>query len=126
GKSVLAVRLGAALATSGRRVLLFDGAQNQGNLHILLGVHPTPRLEALLEGTAQPAELLVEIRNGLWLLPADSGAEALHALGPTDRARLHLRLSALSDGFDAVVVDSGPGAEGGLGAAARSAGRPLA
>ena len=91
GKSVLSVLLGTALAATGRRVLLFDGSQNQGNLHILLGVHPAPRLEALLTGAAQPADLLVEVRERLWLLPADSGTEALHALGPTDRARLHLR-----------------------------------
>ena len=109
GKSVLAVLLGVALAARGKRVLLFDGSQNQGNLHILMGVHPAPRLEALLR-----------------LLPADSGTEALHALGPTDRARLHLRLSGLYDGFDAVVVDSGPGVEGVVRAAATRATRLVA
>jgi len=126
GKSVLAVLLARALADTGRKVLLFDGSQNQGNLHILTGVRPGARLESLLAGTAQPADLLVEVRERLWLLPADSGAEALHALGPTDRARLHLRLSALTDGFDAVVVDSGPGVEGVVRAAATRASRLVA
>jgi flagellar biosynthesis protein FlhG len=126
GKSVLAVMLGVTLAARGRRVLLFDGSQNQGNLHILLGVHPAPRLEALLTGAAQPADLLVEVRERLWLVPADSGAEALHALGPTDRARLHVRLSGLYDGFDAVIVDSGPGVEGVVRAAATRASRLIA
>jgi flagellar biosynthesis protein FlhG len=126
GKSVLSVLLGVALAAEGRRVLLFDGSQNQGNLHILLGVHPGPRLESLLTGAVQPADLLIEVREGLWLLPGDSGTEALHALGPTDRARLHLRLSGLYDGFDAVVVDSGPGVEGVVRAAATRASRLVA
>jgi len=126
GKSVLAVLLGSVLAAAGRRVLLFDGSQNQGNLHILTGVHPGARLEAVLSGNAQPADLLVEVRERLWLLPADSGAEALHALGPTDRARLHLRLTALQDGFDAVIVDSAPGVEGVVRAAATRASRLVA
>ena len=126
GKSVLSVLLGVAMATEGRRVLLFDGSQNQGNLHILLGVHPAPRLETLLTGATQPADLLIQVRDNLWLLPGDSGTEALHALGPTDRARLHLRLSALSDGFDAVIVDSGPGVEGVVRAAATRATRLIA
>lgn len=126
GKSVLSVLLGNALAQQGRRVLLFDGSQNQGNLHVLLGVHPAPRLESLLTGAAQPADLLIHVRDNLWLLPADSGTEALHALGPTDRARLHLRLSALADGFDTVIVDSGAGVDGVVRAAATRASRLIA
>jgi flagellar biosynthesis protein FlhG len=56
-------------------------------------------------------------------MPADSGAERLHALGPVDRARLHLRLSGLYDGFEAVVVDSGPGIESAVRVATMRAGR---
>ena len=53
GKSVLAVLLANALARQGRRVLLLDGSQNQGNLHILLGVRPAAPLTALLDGEAE-------------------------------------------------------------------------
>lgn len=111
GKSVLSVLFAAELAHCGQRVLLLDGAQNQGNLHILLGVRPVGRLELLLTGDVRPEELLRPLGERLWLLPADSGAERLHALGPVDRARLHHRLSGLYDGFEAVVVDAGPGVE---------------
>jgi flagellar biosynthesis protein FlhG len=111
GKSVLSALLALELARTGRRVLLLDGAQNQGNLHILLGVRPAHHLEALLTGEVAAQELLRPLDEKLWLLPADSGTERLHALGPVDRARLHHRLSSLYDDFDAVVVDSGPGIE---------------
>jgi flagellar biosynthesis protein FlhG len=111
GKSVLSVLLAAALARCGRSTLLLDGAQNQGNLHILLGVRPAVRLGAVLTGEAEPEASLVPIAERLALLPADSGAEALYALGPLDRARLHRRLSALYDHYDAVVVDGGSGIE---------------
>jgi flagellar biosynthesis protein FlhG len=111
GKSVLAVLLAAAFAREGKRTLLLDGAQNQGNLHIYLGVRPTGSLSSVMTGDADPADLLVPIMDNLMLLPGDSGAEALYSLGTVDRARLHHRLSALYDAFDMVVIDGGTGIE---------------
>jgi flagellar biosynthesis protein FlhG len=109
GKSVLGVMLAAAFARAGRRTLLLDGAQNQGNLHILLGVRPAAPLSVLLAGEVRPEDLLVPVTGNLSLLPADSGDEALYTLGAIDRARLHRRLSTLYDAFDAVVIDGGSG-----------------
>jgi flagellar biosynthesis protein FlhG len=111
GKSTLAVATGAALARRGARVLLCDASQNQGNLHVLLGVRPAAPLEALLAGEVEPEALLVPLAPGLTLLPADSGHEAIYGLTAVDRARLHYRLSGLFDGFDAVLVDAPPGLE---------------
>jgi flagellar biosynthesis protein FlhG len=109
GKSVLAVLFATALVRDGRRVLLVDGCQNQGNLHILLGVRPAGRLEDLLTGEADLEQLPVDVGPGLRLLPADSGAESLYALSRVDRARLHHQLSSLYDDSETVVVDGGPG-----------------
>lgn len=109
GKSVLSVLFAAELTRSGRRVLLLDGAQNQGNLHILLGVRPRVKLGALLLEEIAPEQLLLPVADRLWLLPADSGAEVVHTLPAVDRGRLHCRLSTLYDRFDAVVIDAGPG-----------------
>ncbi len=111
GKSVLSVLLAQRLAAEGRKVLLVDGTQNMGNLHVMLGVRQGARLEDLLAEEVRAADLLVPLADGLSLLPADSGAESLYALGAVDRARLHHRLSGLYDDFDAVVVDAGPGLE---------------
>jgi flagellar biosynthesis protein FlhG len=111
GKSVLSVLCAERLAREGRRVLLVDGSQNQGNLHVLLGLARATRLEHLLSDAVAARSLLVPVHEQLWLLPADSGAESLYALASVDRARLHHRLSALYDDFDAVVVDAGPGIE---------------
>jgi flagellar biosynthesis protein FlhG len=111
GKSVLSVAVAREFARAGKRTLLLDGAQNQGNLHILLGVRPAAPLTALLAGDVTAADLLVPVAPGLSLLPADSGAETLYGLGAIDRARLHHRLSGLYDRFDAVIVDGGPGLE---------------
>ena len=123
GKSVLSVLLATALVRNGHRVLLVDGCQNQGNLHILLGVRPAGRLEDLLTGDADLEQLPVAVSPGLWLLPADSGAESLYALSRVDRARLHQQLSSLYGGFEAVVVDGGPGIDNVLRVASMSATR---
>jgi flagellar biosynthesis protein FlhG len=123
GKSVLSVLLATALVRKGRRVLLVDGCQNQGNLHILLGVRPAGRLEDLLTGDADLQQLPVAVSSGLWLLPADSGAESLYALSRVDQARLHRQLSSLYDGFEAVVVDGGHGIDNVVRVASMSATR---
>jgi len=111
GKSVLAIMLAAALARLGSRVLLVDAAQNQGNLHILLGLRQRAQLDDLLQGEAEPADLLVPVTDRLALVPAGSGADTIHGLTATDRARLHHRLTTLYSDYDAVVIDAGPGIE---------------
>jgi len=112
GKSIAAIAFAAELAAGGRRVLLLDGAQNLGALHVLLGVTPTATLESLLDTTMPPEALVAPIAPNLWLLPSESGSETLHGLTGTDRARLHRRLSALYDGFDVTVIDTGAGLDG--------------
>ncbi|MEP6571526.1 MAG: AAA family ATPase [Gemmatimonadota bacterium] len=111
GKSVVSVLLAAQLVEQGRRVLLVDGDQNLGSLHVLLGVRPVARLEEMLNDSIAPRDMLQPVGERLWLLPADSGAESLYAMGSVDRARLHHRLSTVYDGFDAVIIDAGPGIE---------------
>lgn len=112
GKSVISVLFANTLAQSGRRVLLLEGDQNRGSLHLMLGVKPAERLDGLVAGHVSPVDLLTPVTESLWLLPAASGAEALYALGATDRARLHQRLHGLYERFDAVVVDAASDLEG--------------
>lgn len=109
GKSLLAALLASAFARRGRRTLVVDGAQNQGNQHILFGVRPGRSLESVMQGRCTPRELLVTLDDHLDLLPADSGAEALYGLTSVDRARLHQRVAGLFGDYEAVFVDGGPG-----------------
>ena len=111
GKSIVSVLLASAIAERGAKVLLLDGSQNLGHLHVVLGVAPEAHLEQVMAGEIEPRGLLCHVTERLWLLPADSGAEGLYALAAVDQARLHHRLSTLYDDFDAVVVDAGPGIE---------------
>lgn len=126
GKSTISILLAMELAARGRRVLLFDGSQNQGNLHILLGVAPSRELVDLLSGESEPQALLRPISDGLWLLPSASGSERLQGYSPLDRARLYGCLSELFDSYDDIVVDAGPGYEAAVRAATMRASRLIA
>ncbi len=111
GVSVLSVLLASAIARTGSRVLLMDAAFNQGNLHVLVGRQPGLTLRSVISGEASPEELILPVDRNLWLLPAESGAEVMHALTPMDRARLHVRLAGLMDQYDVTIVDAGTGIE---------------
>ena len=126
GKSVLAVLLAAALSGRGRRVLLVDGNQNLGALHVMLGAQPRFRLEQLYLDSIAPADLIVPVGDGLWLLPGDSGAQALYGLTSVNRARLHYQLTTLYRDYDAVVIDADDTLEGAVRVATMGASRLIA
>lgn len=111
GKSIVATWSASILARSGLRVLLLEGDQNLGNLHVLLGLEPVARLETLLDGDVSPADLVLPVHANLWLLPGDSGAETLYGIGNVERARLHHRLTGLFNAYDAIVIDAAAGIE---------------
>jgi flagellar biosynthesis protein FlhG len=111
GTSLLSSLFACSLAREGRRVLLFDAAMPKGDLATLFGVRAPERPDAILSGTCDPGDWLRMVGERLTLLPAPGDEEALLHLGPTDRARLHLRISVLFDRFDVVVVDGGTGIE---------------
>ena len=125
GKSLLALGLAQVMAAEGCESLLVEGNQNLGSLAVMLGVRPAGRLEDLLDARADPVQLLTRVSEKLWLLPGDSGAEALYGLRPTEQARLHQRLSTVYSRFAAVVVDGGGGIESVVRVAAMRAGRLL-
>lgn len=121
GKSLVAAGLAAAAARAGRRILLVDGDQNLGNLHVLLGVRPGLTLRAVIDGHAGIEELLIPVTRNLHLLPATSGDDAVQGLGSTDRARMQRIISGLYDDYDAVIVDAGAGLDSAMRCAAMRA-----
>lgn len=109
GKSFVSATLALSLADRGHRVLLVDGDQNLGNLHVLLGVRPALTPEALLDDHVAAHDLAIGVAPNCWLLPADSGADVVQRLSPTDRARLHRRITALYRDYDLVIIDAAAG-----------------
>lgn len=108
GTSLVAALLGLTAAGEGRRVLLVDGTESYGALHLMLGVVPRHPLAALRGGRAGADELLTPVADGLSLFPG-GGADAPDAapLSVAERQILFRRVAELYDGHDLVVVDAG-------------------
>lgn len=107
-KTTTAITLAHGLARRGYRVCLVD-LDAQGNASIGLGRQPSPGLSRLLGGRATLAEVLVEARPDLWLLPGDTTTAELknELAGRAFREKILAR--ALADlTTDFVILDTGP------------------
>ena len=108
GTSVTAALLALAVAGEGRQVLLVDGTENYGALHLMLGVTPRHPLAALRGGEVDVEDLLTPVDESLSLFPG--GADDALAASPlthTERTLLFRRVHELHERFDLVVIDAG-------------------
>ena len=126
GVSLATALLGLAVAGEGRRVLLVDGTESYGALHLMLGVVPLHPLAALRGGAADAEELLTPVTETLALFPgggADAGGIA--PLSMAERQLLFVRVAELYERYDLVVVDAGSRLEAVLTACAGGVSRLL-
>ena len=114
GKTTTAINLAAALAETGRQVLLID-LDPQANATSGLGLDPTtPRrtVYELLSGEASIDEVAVTTAvPGLYLVPSEldlAGAEIELATLPDRETRLRTALADLAGGFGEVLIDCPP------------------
>lgn len=104
-KTTTAANLGGALAAIGRRVLLVDADPQTSLTKSLSGPVPADAtLYAWMRGTASGRT--VQIRDGLHIIPAESGILKLE--GKIGYDRLRGILSRL-EGFDYAIIDCPPG-----------------
>ncbi len=114
GKTTTALNIGAGLTRLGKRVLLID-TDAQAHLTYGIGIKAhelSKTVYELLQGAAEPAELMVE-RDGVKVIPASltlSGAEAELGKAP---GREFLLREALNRGntsraFDYALIDTPP------------------
>lgn len=109
GKSNLTLNLAFALNNQGARVLLMDCDFGLANLDVLLGITPNAHVQFLLDSNQSPEELVVQLADGLDLLPANSGI--LDTVEPMSRlpGMLAEKLSDFASGYDYVLMDIGAG-----------------
>lgn len=112
GKTTTAVNLAAALARSGRRVLLIDlDSQAHATLH--LGAEPSESgsiYDVLHDPTVAPSVVL-NVEERLDLLPAETdlaAAETELSQVPDRYERLRQAIDLLSDGYDDIMLDCPP------------------
>ena len=125
GKSSLAVNLGIALASAGRRVLLVDLSIGLRCLDLFLGVEDRVLFDVMdvLDGTCRPCDAILKQPEIplLSLLPAAQNRSAEEL----DGKRLRELCGILASEYDLIILDCPPGLEPVLPKAALAAGQGI-
>jgi flagellar biosynthesis protein FlhG len=109
GKSNVAANLAILGARAGQRVLIIDADLGLANVEILYGLKPRYHLGHLLEGDRPVKEILADGPEGVKVLPAGHGMQALTRLDEAQRLRLVSAIDQLEEDFDVVFIDVGAG-----------------
>lgn len=107
GKTTTAVNLAAAMAETGRDVVVVDFDLGMANVADFLEYENPPRtLHDVLAGEANPGEAVADAPGGFRVLP---GGTELEDFGKADPAKLRDVITTLRDHFDVVLLDTGAG-----------------
>jgi flagellar biosynthesis protein FlhG len=109
GKTFVSANLAAALARSGRRVLVLDADLGLANLDVLLNLYPKITLHDVFTGNATLAEAIVPAPGGFSVLLAGSGMVEYSRMTPEVRDRLQSVIAEVEPRYDHVILDTGAG-----------------
>ena len=109
GKSNVCANLSLALARRGRQVVLLDGDLGLANLDVLMGIRARLNLEHVVNGQCALEDIVVTAPDGVRLIPAASGSEAMAALDARQRAAIVAAFSELMVPVDVLLVDTAAG-----------------
>jgi chromosome partitioning protein len=111
GKTTTAINLAAGLARAEQRVLLID-MDTQGQAAKVLGLRPPAGLAEMVMDGLTPEQVLVEAREGIWLLAGGRSLAGLkRVIARKDfggEQTLAEALAPLDDRFDVVLLDTAP------------------
>jgi flagellar biosynthesis protein FlhG len=109
GKTNVTVNLGAAMADSGKRVMLLDADLGLANVDVMLGLNPAYNLSHVITGERTLEEVIVEGPAGLKIVPAASGVKRMAELKPEEHVGVIRAFSELSSDLDVLLVDTAAG-----------------
>lgn len=109
GKTWFSITLAHALARRGERVLLVDADLGLANIDVQLGLTPAHDLGGVVSGRVGLAAAICAGPDGMSILAGSSGSGALSLLDPAALDRLLSGLTAVSPGYDRIVLDLGAG-----------------
>ncbi|MDI3532570.1 MAG: flagellar biosynthesis protein FlhG [Synergistaceae bacterium] len=109
GKSSISANLALALGRLGKRVALLDADLGLANLDLLLGVTSRYNLAHVIRGERRLEEVLVEVDEGVLIVPGGVGMADIADLDPRRQLALIESLSVLDSMADVLIVDTGAG-----------------
>jgi len=108
GKTMVSANLATALAQH-RRVALLDADFGTANAALAFGLGHVPHIGDLLDGEASLDDVMVPVRQSLFLIPGGSGSAELANLNEWQFGRLVTVMEELDRRVDIIVVDVGAG-----------------
>jgi flagellar biosynthesis protein FlhG len=109
GKTFLAANLAAALARSGRRVLVLDADLGLANLDVVLNLAPKVTLHDVFTGKNTLSEATLQAPGGFSVLLAGSGMVEYSRMTPELREQLQRVIADVTPRYDHVLLDTGAG-----------------
>lgn len=109
GKTNVSVNLSAALAASGRKVMLLDADLALANVDVLLGLRTHYNLSHVLSGERTLEEVIIEGPSGMRIVPASSGITKMSELSSVEHAGLIRAFSELGQDIDVLMIDTAAG-----------------
>ena len=110
GKTNISVNFALALATRGKRVLLFDADMGLANVDVMLGIIPQFTLLHVLNGQKKLPEIIIEGPHGIRLVTSGSGGvQELADLNEVQRSKFLEALVELQHQSDFILIDTGAG-----------------
>ena len=109
-KTNISVNFALAMASRGKKVLLFDADMGLANVDVMLGIIPQFNLAHVLNGQKTLAEIVIEGPNGIKLVASGSGGvRELADLNDEQRTKFLNALLALQNQSDLILIDTGAG-----------------
>lgn len=109
GKTNVSVNLGVSLAAQGRNVILLDADLGLANVDIMLGLHPKYDLSHVLSGERTLEEIMCTGPQGMYVVPASSGIQAMAELSAAEHAGVIRAFSEISYSPDVLIIDTAAG-----------------
>jgi polysaccharide biosynthesis transport protein len=106
GKTSTVEGIAKAAARGDRRVLIVDGDMRMATLSARFGHRDHPGIVDVLQGIGTLQSALVQVDEGLWLLPARPSR--VNAASLLSGSRTAAMMAELRDAFDLVLIDSPP------------------
>ncbi len=109
GKTNVSVNLGVTLASQGKDVMLMDADLGLANIDVMLGLHPKYDLSHVLNGSRTLEEVICTGPEGIRIVPASSGIQAMSELSTVEHAGVISAFSEISFSPDVLIIDTPAG-----------------
>jgi flagellar biosynthesis protein FlhG len=112
GKTCIAANLGIALASQGKRVVLFDADLQLANLDIVLGIKTPYNLQHVVNEERSLREILFDALGNIRVVTGGSAIPSLVSAGPRRLATFMSQIDDLARDTDILLFDTRSGIDG--------------